>query len=118
MNDKILKLWIKELKAFAKEPQTRHLQFPMRMESVIGDLLSPEGILCNLHSKETGTKWFPEPSEKGQLRGYLTYCDSQLVAPEEVLEWIGISDGGMSAVRRQYSEGKMDGLLKYLESLE
>jgi hypothetical protein len=84
MKKDIVKKWIAELKKFTKQDECLHLRFPMRMESAKGDLYSPEGLLCELHSVETGgkTKWQPEkPEKKGQLRGYMTYLGEAHFSP-------------------------------------
>ena len=117
MNQKVLKQWIAELKIWAKKSTLYHLRFPLRMESVIGDLVSPEGVLCLLHSKETGTKWTPEPEEKGQLRSSLWYFDETLGTPKKVLEWAGLTSGLMCNIRRINDEQGFEGVIKHLESL-
>ena len=114
MNKKIVKDWITELKAFAKLSSSRHLRFPMFMESTIGDLLSPEGILCNLHMKAGLGKWLPEEGEGKKLRGCIFYDNSIHVAPDSVLKWVGISASVMCQVRSVNGDSGFEGVIKLL----
>lgn len=71
MNKKIKRLWVKALKS-GEYTQTRHA---LRKD----DSFCCLGVLCDLHSKETGEKW--------QDIKYL-YEDAGL--PSEVIEWAGL----------------------------
>lgn len=118
MNAKLVKEWISELKKYAKEAEScRHLRFPMFMESVMGDMLSPEGVLCNMHAKAGLGKWLPTEGEDKKLRGCTFYDGSSMVAPESVLKWIGLSGATTSEVRRANGEHGFEGAIKYLEAL-
>ena len=44
------------------------------------------GVLCDLHAKETGTRWV-DYAEEGWLSDYL---DDDLALPNEVIEWAGL----------------------------
>lgn len=43
------------------------------------------GVLCDLHSKETGSGWL-------ENNGSFLYSESQALLPPEVVEWAGIDD--------------------------
>lgn len=118
MDKKIVTEWISALKKYAKEAEPCvHLRFPMFMESVKGDMLSPEGVLCTMHMKAGLGKWLPEHGEEKKLRGYTSYDGSQMVAPASVLKWIGLSAATMSEMRRANGEEGFAGAIKYLEGL-
>jgi hypothetical protein len=118
MNEKIVKQWIDKLKKFAKQPSYLHLRFPMFMEGMGGNMYSPEGILCEMHASEGLGKWSPEidPKDK-KMRGYTSYDGSQMVAPESVLKWIGITAATMSEMRRANGENGIDGAISFVEQL-
>jgi hypothetical protein len=132
MNKAVVKQWLAEMKAFSQNPSYLHLRFPMFMESAQGDLLSPEGILCQMHAKAGLGKWEsghavpldeeedeePKTKPKGKkLRGNLSYDGSYQVAPDSVLKWVGISAATMSEVRRANGEGGFSATVKYVEAL-
>lgn len=43
------------------------------------------GVLCDLHSKETGSSWL-------ENNGEFLYLDSQALLPPEVATWAGLND--------------------------
>lgn len=112
--NKIIKKWLDKLKEFAKEPSYKQIRFPMKVDSMKGILYSPEGLLCELHSVDTKTKWTPEP-EDGKLASYLFYFEKSLSCPDQVLNWAGISAAEMSKIRMKNSDGGFDAVIKYLE---
>lgn len=114
MNKKIIKDWIAELEAFSKLSSSRHLRFPMFMESTIGDLLSPEGILCNMHMKAGLGKWLPEKAEGKILRGPVFYDNQIHSAPESVLKWVGISASTMCHIHRENADGGFEAVIKLI----
>lgn len=118
MNVKLIKEWISELKKYAQEAEScRHLRFPMFMESVVGDMFSPEGVLCVMHAKAGLGKWLPTEGEDKKLRGNTYYDGSAHVAPESVLKWVGLAGAIMSEMRRANGEQGFEGAIKYLEGL-
>lgn len=115
----VLSLWIKSVQSFTEEPSYLQLRFPMRIESAKGDMWSPEGLLCDIHSKETVTEWLPkEPARKGRMREYINYFGSSLTCPQEVLDWAGMTQSQMANVRRVNSEKGFEGVVEYLKTLK
>lgn len=113
-----MKQWIAELKKFSQQPSYLHLRFPMFAEGMSGDMFSPEGILCEIHAKEGLGKWLPEKDPKSKtLRGHISYDGRQNVAPDSVLNWVGISAAKMSEMRRQHGENGLQGAIDFIEQL-
>lgn len=75
MNERIKKLWINALKS-GKYKQTRH---QLRR----GDEFCCLGVLCDLHSKETGDKW--------DLKSQPKYGSESEALPQNVINWADLS---------------------------
>jgi hypothetical protein len=101
MKEAIIKTWATEVRKFAKDnPSFLHLRFPMKMQTTQGDAYSPFGILCKLHSKETGKEWtsaeVAEDSKK--LKSNLTYLGAYNTPPVEVQKWLDVPESFWSCL--------------------
>ena len=56
------------------------------------------GVLCDLHSKQTGTSWEEAPG----CRFEHTYMSASGLLPPEVVEWAGLDEGSRVLVKVGY----------------
>src|SRR5688572_22958144 len=77
MNEKVKAKWLAALRS-GKYGQTRD---KLRYKNNFCCL----GVLCDLHSKETGTKWLNLSTAAAD------YCGADAELPPEVQEWAGLS---------------------------
>lgn len=89
MNPEIKERWIGALRSGEYKQAKKQLRFH--------DHYCCLGVLCDLHSKETGTKWhrgsYPHKTGDPDLAYHtITYLKMEGVLPDEVCLWAGISD--------------------------
>jgi hypothetical protein len=77
MNESVKAKWLEALRS------GKYKQFRSKLKD--GNKFCCLGVLCDIHSQETGKKW------KTQKDGTAVYIDSGNVLPVEVAEWAGVS---------------------------
>lgn len=80
MNPDVKEKWLKALES----GDYKHVAHRLRC----GDMFCAIGVLCDLHSKETGKEWFKDA----------LYLNEIIVAPKDVLEWAGITASQQSNI--------------------
>lgn len=79
MNQNIKQLWLKSLRS-GEYQQTKH----MLRDDESRNRFCCLGVLCDLHSKETGVNWSRDNI------GHYSYGDSEATLPNMVVVWAGL----------------------------
>ncbi len=100
MNPEIKERWLKALRSGEYKQARKQLRFH--------DHYCCLGVLCDLHSKETGTQWhrgsYPHKTGDPDLTYHtITYMKMEGLLPEEVSAWAGISDSDPKISRGEQS---------------
>lgn len=80
MNERVKKLWLEALRSGKYEQAVGRLR--------IDDRFCCLGVLCDLHAKETGGMWLPDPA--GVEDTHMVYAGADCVLPGRVREWAGL----------------------------
>lgn len=81
MNERVKKLWIEALRSGEYQQAIGRLR--------IDDRFCCLGVLCDLHAKETGGMWLPDPALPEDQ--YFVYASADSVLPGAVREWAGLN---------------------------
>lgn len=84
MNPEIKSKWVAALRG----GEYRQGVASLRHQGTKGDEFCCLGVLCDLHSKETGGKWSDEPTCAGEFR----YGTETLLLPKPVIDWAGLTE--------------------------
>ena len=114
MKKDILKQWIVELEKFSKGPSYLQLRFPMRVETTQGTAYSPTGILCNIHSDKTKTKWTEDRTDDKRIPSYVMYLNGHDVPPKEVTDWFEVTGSFWSQIHTENNNGFL-AVIKFLQ---
>jgi hypothetical protein len=88
MNPEVKKEWLAALRS------GKYAQGTQRLNTSSGKFCCL-GVLCDLHSKATGTKW-----KKSTLGNF--YISSECALPDAVIAWSGVNyNGGLATINKK-----------------